>query len=209
MPLFYQQHINQNTRLAIWEIEETEEFFSATIPINKNITHPHKKLQHYAGRYLLRYLFPDFPYEEILIADTKKPYLENEAYHFSISHCGDYAAAIVSKEFHVGIDIEIPVEKILKIKHKFVSENEDSFVVQLPLIEQIELSTLIWSAKESLYKWYGASGIDFKTMLLVDLSTCNKSNGKLLSKIKNKEVEKDLLIEYNIFKELCLSFIYT
>ena len=47
-----------------------------------------KRLQHLAGRYLLYALFDDFPLEEIVIADTRKPFLENEKYHFSISHCG-------------------------------------------------------------------------------------------------------------------------
>lgn len=209
MPLFYQQYINQNTRLAIWKIEETEEYFSATVPIKKNITHPHKRLQHYAGRYLLRYLFPDFPYEEILIADTNKPYLEKEAYHFSISHCGDYAAAIVSNECHVGIDIEIPMEKILKIKHKFTNFKEDYFIAPLNIIEQIELTTLVWSTKESLFKWYGKKAIDFRSMLQVDLSTYKKSNGIIMSKIKNQQEDIELMIQYIIFKELCLSFIYT
>jgi hypothetical protein len=58
MPLFYQQHINQSTRLAIWKIEESESFFAETVPLKRDITHPHKRLQHLAGRYLLRFLFP-------------------------------------------------------------------------------------------------------------------------------------------------------
>ena len=107
MPLFYQQDINATTKLAIWHIEEDEAFFIAKVPLQSNITHPHKRLQHLAGRYLLRFLFPDFPNEEILIATTRKPFLPDEQYHFSISHCGDFAAAIVSKNERVGIDIEI------------------------------------------------------------------------------------------------------
>ncbi|MDE3144284.1 MAG: 4-phosphopantetheinyl transferase, partial [Bacteroidota bacterium] len=93
MALFYQHNINDTTKLAIWKIEEPISFFLAQVPLQREITHPHKKLQHLAGRYLLRFLFPDFPFDEILIADTKKPYLPYEQYHFSISHCGDYAAA--------------------------------------------------------------------------------------------------------------------
>ncbi|MGN6355248.1 MAG: 4'-phosphopantetheinyl transferase family protein, partial [Parafilimonas sp.] len=72
MPLFFQHTINETTQLGIWHIEEEEDFFLAKVPLQKSITHPHKRLQHLAGRYLLQYLFPDFPYAEILIADTKK-----------------------------------------------------------------------------------------------------------------------------------------
>ena len=96
MPLFYQHTINAGTKLGIWLIEETESFFLEKVPEKEEVTHPHKRLQHLAGRFLLPVLFDDFPLEEIVIADTRKPFLENEEYHFSISHCGSYAAAIVS-----------------------------------------------------------------------------------------------------------------
>jgi hypothetical protein len=39
------------------------------------VTHPLKRLQHLAGRFLLQFLCPGFPYELIRIADTAKPYL--------------------------------------------------------------------------------------------------------------------------------------
>src|SRR5213593_4162170 len=93
MPLFFVKDIDPLTRLGIWKIEEDEAFFRAAVLPQRNVSHPHKKLQHLAGRYLLKVLFPDFPVSLILVADTRKPYLENEAYHFSISHCGDFAAA--------------------------------------------------------------------------------------------------------------------
>jgi phosphopantetheinyl transferase len=128
VPVFYQHTINQTTKLGIWQIEEDENFFLAKVPLQQSITHPNKRLQHLAGRYLLQYLFTDFPYEEILIADTKKPYLPNEQYHFSISHCGNYAAAIVSSTCRVGIDIEIPSEKVERIAHKFIHEDEKQFL---------------------------------------------------------------------------------
>ena len=60
MPVFYQQTINEQTKLAIWKIEEDEAFFLQHVPLQRSITHPHKRLQHLAGRYLLGYLFPRF-----------------------------------------------------------------------------------------------------------------------------------------------------
>ena len=126
MPIFFQHQINETTRLGIWKIEEAEEFFLSNVPLQKEVTHPHKRLQHLAGRFLLQFLFPDFPYELIQIADTRKPYLPDEQYHFSISHCGDFAAAIVSSDQRVGIDAEIPSEKVERIRNKFLNEQEIS-----------------------------------------------------------------------------------
>lgn len=158
MPIFFQHQVDETTRLGIWKIEETEAFFKANVPQHRDVTHPHKRLQHLAGRFLLQYLYPDFPYDLIRIADTRKPYLPSEQYHFSISHCGDYAAAVVSRDKRVGVDIEIPVEKIRRIGRKFLSNAEiDAF-------EDIDIDqlTVLWSAKEAVYKWYGAGNLDFR-----------------------------------------------
>lgn len=158
MPIFFQHQINETTRLGIWKIEENEGFFQNTVPLQRDVTHPHKRLQHLAGRFLLQFLFPDFPYELIRIADTRKPFLPNEQYHFSISHCGDYAAAIVSRDQRVGIDIEIPVEKIVRIREKFLHKEE---ITQFPVSDIRDL-TLFWSVKEAVFKWYGDGGVDFR-----------------------------------------------
>ena len=158
MGLFYQDDISENCKLGIWKIEEDESFFLEKVPLHRTVTHPHKRLQHLAGRYLLQFLFPDFPINLIQIADTKKPYLADEQYHFSISHCGNYAAVIVSKTNRVGIDIETPQDTVLRIQHKFVSQQE---------YEELQPATLhdftqIWSAKEAVFKWYGLGAVDFK-----------------------------------------------
>ncbi len=168
MPVFFQQQINENTRLGVWKIEETEEFFKGTVPQHGDVTHQHKRFQHLAGRFLLQFLFPDFPNHLIQIADTRKPYLPEEEYQFSISHCGDYAAAIVSTIHRVGIDIEMPVPKIQKIAGKFLREEEFSiFNIQRsmfnnPFPASYSLLTVLWSAKESIFKWYGDGGVNFR-----------------------------------------------
>lgn len=170
MPVFFQHQINATTRLGIWKIEETEAFFKGNVPVHREVTHPHKRLQHLAGRFLLQYLYPAFPYELIRIAETRKPFVENEAVHFSISHCGDFAAAIISTTHRVGIDIEIPVPQILRIKEKFLNK-EEMLLLQESGLKTIDYSlptadyrlpTLLWSAKEAVYKWYGEGRVDFK-----------------------------------------------
>ena len=160
MPLIYQHQINTATKIGVWHITEAENFFLQYVPLQRNITHPHKRLQHLAGRFLLRELFPQFPLALIQIADTRKPFLQDEAYHFSISHCGDYAAVIVSTKNRVGVDIEIPHEKIERIQHKFLSEKEKA-ILQKDSDDQIKKLTMAWSVKESLFKWYGTGQVDF------------------------------------------------
>jgi phosphopantetheinyl transferase len=211
MPIFFQHQINDNSRLGIWKIEETEEFFKANVPQHRNVTHPHKRLQHLAGRFLLQFLIPDFPYELIQIADTRKPFLADEQYHFSISHCGDYAAAIVSKDSRVGIDIEVPVEKIIKIANKFLNEVEQEkwaignrqLANELPAPGS-RLLTLLWSAKEAVFKWYGDGGVDFREHIHLQKKYEDQETiDCIFSKISNKY----LSIYYHSFDHLVLAWV--
>jgi len=229
MPIFFQKHIDRETRLAIWKIEEDEAFFN--VPLQRDITHPHKRLQHLAGRYLLRYLFADFPLELIKIADTRKPYLEDEAYHFSISHCGDYAAAIASKSNRVGIDIEVPSPKVEKIKHKFLHpeelemvdsrlENESrglgntDEVYSRTLTETAEnilpksntKLTLLWSAKEAVFKWWSYGSVDFSEMIRVEPFQLNEV-GEIKAHFTSPEKKHPLHLHYRMFDGICLAYL--
>lgn len=199
MPVFFQHQINDTTRLGIWKIEETEEFFKANVPQHRDVTHPHKRLQHLAGRFLLQYLFPAFPYEMIEIADTRKPYLPNELYHFSISHCDDYAAAIVSKDKRVGVDIEVPVPKIIRIRDKFLSQEEvDRFSSNERQL------TLLWSAKEAVFKWYGSGAVDFREHIHLEKQLPDKEE---ISCVFTKENQQPLSIHYRLFSPITLAWL--
>jgi phosphopantetheinyl transferase len=205
VPIFFQHQINENTRLGVWKIEETEEFFKGNVPQHREVTHPHKRLQHLAGRFLLQFLFPDFPYHLIEIADTRKPFLQDEQYHFSISHCGDYAAAIVSSKNRVGVDVEEPKERILKIVDKFLSKTEQAIFNYRLMTHDSRLTTLLWSAKESVFKWYGNGGVDFKQ----DIQLHSLRVGNEFSTLNAKfiKTENDLVIDYCEFENITLTWL--
>jgi len=206
VPIFFQHQINESTRLGIWKIEETEEFFLSNVPLRPQVTHPLKRLQHLAGRFLLQFLYPGFPYELIRIADTRKPYLPNEQYQFSISHCGDYAAAIVSSQQRVGVDIEITSEKAEKIKNKFLTPNEQLIFSLMPgnvTASGSHLTTLLWCAKESVYKWFGDGGVDFRRH--IQLEGLHENDETILGHFT--KTKQELLIQYRRLDHLILTWI--
>ncbi|MDB5198844.1 MAG: 4-phosphopantetheinyl transferase superfamily protein [Chitinophagaceae bacterium] len=213
MPVFY-EHINGFAKIAIWHIAEEKKFFLEKVPLQREITHPHKQLQHLAGRYLLQHLYPDFPYHLIEIADTKKPFLPNEEYHFSISHCGDYAAVIVSKNHRVGIDIELVSPKVERIKHKFLNEEELNAVGNRQSAidnhqstnQPINQLTLLWCCKEAVFKWYGNGGVDFKENIHLQPSVLNMEEGIINCEFV-KEGKIPLEIQYKYFDGLCLAWV--
>lgn len=209
MPLVYQQNINSFTRLGVWHITEPESYFLHKVPLQRAITHPHKRLQHLAGRYLLKALYPGFPYEMIKIADTRKPFLENEAYHFSISHCGDYAAVMVSTAYRVGVDIEMVTSKVEKIIHKFLSAFEQNMLEDMPGNDNEQRKiflTAAWSIKESLYKWYGDGEVDFIEHLHIEKIVSDTTGGLACCRLlKQKEIE--LAVQFIFFNGNVLSWV--
>ena len=209
MPLFYQHNINDSTKLAVWQITENEEFFLEKVSVTKEVMHPHKRLQHLAGRYLLQLLHPDFPFHLIEIAQSKKPLLSNGKLHFSISHCKDFAAAIVSEHKAVGIDVELITSKIQLVKKRFLRESElylsSSFSDQ-PSISEHQLLTLFWSAKESIFKWYGKGQLSFKNNMSLNEVFYEDGQGFINANFI-KEQEVDLKIEFRVFGDLCLAWV--
>ena len=212
MPIFYQHSINETTKLGIWKIEEPEPFFLEKAPLTTQVTHPYKRLQHLAGRYLLSYLFPDFPVEEIRIADTRKPFLHDEKYHFSISHCGNFATAIVSSTNRVGVDLELVTPRIRNISSKFLSEAEKNYLqdwLHLPALH-LEMITTIWCSKEALFKWYGLGNVDFRRHLRLNGMIAFHPGGWLqIPFLFEKGAAVPLNVMARSFDGLILAFVYS
>lgn len=143
--------------------------------------------------------------------------MEDEAYHFSISHCSDYAAAIVSRWQRVGVDIEVPTNKVEKIKHKFLSEEEweplySHWLKQNKNISHAEppreLLTLLWSSKEAMFKWWGLGDVDFRTML--HLYILKETNGLQLNGTFEKgHMHITFPVSWKNFQGLLLAWVAT
>lgn len=206
MPQMYIHSSNENTQLAVWHITEPESFFSKVVTAGKNITHPHKRLQHLCGRYLLQHLVPGFPWADVVAEQFNKPFLPGHRYHFSISHCDDYAAAIVSTTQPVGIDVETIEQRVLKIRHKFLTEPEERILIDgCPDLDDRQRLTLAWSAKESMFKWLGETGVDFKAHLVLNNVTGTDVGGFLQTTI-NRNPLRTLSLRYHFIRNLVITW---
>lgn len=202
MPLIRTIQINPGSRLGVWKIEEDEAFFRKKVDISPAIHHPHKRLQHFAGRYLLQELYPGFPLSKIQIMQSRKPYLDSHSLHFSISHCGDNIAAIVSSDSAVGIDIEEIKPKIEAVSHKFLTEKEQAFIDPLHALPH---KTICWSAKEAVFKWYGLGGIDFKENMQL-APFIFQQRGFLTCNFNKADKIARLYLQYLMEDGLCLTW---
>lgn len=181
MPIVHQKEVNSKVRLAVWKIEETVEellpllFFTDQKDITDNLLEK-KKLEIIATRHLLKHLVENegITYSGISKDSHGKPHLLNTSgIHISISHAYPYAAAILDLSGSTGIDIEAPREQILRIRHKFLSE------VELNLSNDIDHLTILWAAKECLYKIYGRKQLIFKQHLAIAFRDSDTLKGEI------------------------------
>ncbi len=109
----------------------------------------------------------DVSHDVVAYHDTGKPYLECFPYEISMSHTADvYAVSMAC--FRHGMDVEKWGNKALKVKRMFVNAAEDEgLMTMLPHKTLQEKATLVWSAKEAVYKWKDKAGLSLKNDILL------------------------------------------
>ncbi|MBW1295251.1 4'-phosphopantetheinyl transferase family protein [Aquimarina litoralis] len=163
MPLYKTITVDETTNILIWKIEESFEELSEGIELTDHCRQRVDNMKsdlHRRGFMSVRHLLAIFGYTDydLFYDDFGKPHLK-DGKQISITHSYEYAGIIVSDKL-VGIDIEKQRDKIVRIAHKFV-ESEQEFVNQFQE-DKIRALTVIWGAKESLYKLYGTAGLSFE-----------------------------------------------
>ncbi|MFA9213029.1 MAG: 4'-phosphopantetheinyl transferase superfamily protein [Candidatus Methylacidiphilales bacterium] len=208
MPIISIQNISSDIILGIWKITETKNDFINML--GNHLIDPSKPtnpaenvgLHWYASRVLLQNLF-DAHKIEIHKNEANKPtlFIDNEKYYISISHSYEYVGIMFSRTHEVGLDIEKIDERINRVSRKFLNENEQIFA-------DSKLSkTLIWSAKESVYKWYGKKELDFKEhMQAYPFTAADKGIFKF--KLSKNEFEKEINIHYYLIDNYVITYCY-
>lgn len=171
MPITWFEEINAHSSWAVWKIDESYEEFMAMVNLDNNdnealsqISHPVKILEWFGSRLTIKYLLNKIGLEFAGIIKDRynKPFLKDVAWHISISHSFPYATAIIHSQKPVGIDIELPRSKVISISNKFLNRLELEFGG-----DNIELLSIMWSAKEVLYKLYGRKELTFRENLFI------------------------------------------
>ncbi|HDZ05222.1 hypothetical protein LCGC14_0082890 [marine sediment metagenome] len=163
MPLYKTITVNEQTSLAIWKVEESEDDLWKGIELTthcQNRFNGMKSELHRKAFLSIRHLLAKYGYEDAdLVYDEKgKPHLKDGNY-ISITHSHNFTGVIISTAEEVGIDIEMQRDKILRIANKFTQFEEYRTLANTEAI--IRKLTIVWGAKESLYKIYGDRGLSF------------------------------------------------
>jgi 4'-phosphopantetheinyl transferase EntD len=162
MPLYKEWESDPYSLAAIWEINEPELFFIEGTGLRPDIKSEKRRMEHLAGRYLLKYLENDFPLHDIKPDIHDKPRLASNQFYFSISHSFPFVTAVVSPYVECGIDIQTWHPRMEQLQQKFLSNEEQRFFSHDP-----KLITLAWCTKEAAYKWQGRRGVEFSDHLIL------------------------------------------
>tara|TARA_B100000768_G_scaffold174006_1_gene183839 strand:- start:622 stop:1245 length:624 start_codon:yes stop_codon:yes gene_type:complete len=96
-----------------------------------------------------------------------KPSLNSE-FNISISHSNEIAALVVSNKKIIGLDVQFKESKILNIQNKFLNNFEKLNIGGNP---SIDILTMIWTSKESIYKAIGIKGVSFSENIQIEKFT--------------------------------------
>ena len=182
MPLHSIQRLSPTAVLGLWHLTETPEALWAALP-NAAAYQPllpatadtRRQAQWLAGRRLAHALFGEFPTlfpsETVVHNDaTGRPWLLGAPADtvVSLSHSGEWAAAVLAQHGRAGVDIELIRDKAQRLAGKFLAENEWNHARATAADAAADTHyTLLWSAKEALYKLAARRGIIFRQQLLL------------------------------------------
>jgi 4'-phosphopantetheinyl transferase len=202
MPLYKEFEIGDHGLAAIWKIEEPEDFFTQKANVSTDIKNDKRRIEHLAGRYLLKHLEEDFPLHHIRKDEHDKPRVHDDHLYFSISHSWPYVAAVVDTHNEAGIDIQTWHANILGIQHKFLDPREQRF-----FLDDERLVTLAWCAKEAAYKWNGRRGVDFIEHLPIVFFNQTEEKARIEIKLNSSERRTKIYAEGIINADFAASYI--
>jgi len=146
----------------------------------ETLKHPARRREYVATRVLRTMHFGNEP---ILYSTIGAPYVKGEGF-ISISHANHVVGMAYCKSFQVGLDLEPIHEKVMRVKGKFLSEEEKKLTDTSSVEEMIK----VWSGKEALYKLAGRKKIIFSENLLLTRVNELIWKGKIYFPNNKKEV---------------------
>lgn len=163
MPIYKTITVSPTTSVYLWKVTEPEDELSKGIvltPHCQNRMNGMKSEAHRQAFLSIRHLMAEAGYSDsdLFYDAAGKPHLK-DGNHISITHSHNFTGIIVSETDEVGIDIEMQRDKILRIAHKFTPIQEYRTLANTDAI--IRKLTMVWGAKESLYKIYAQKGLSF------------------------------------------------
>ena len=180
-----------NTHIYVWKMTSSYEdqiknplLKSAELISAKELKNEKRKKEFLSSRIALKNIFnKDL---ELKHHKSGKPFIK-ETKHLSISHSSNFLALAFGEE-NIGIDIEKPQNRMVKLMPKVLSEIE---FIEFKKEPSMDLACKVWGAKEAILKYVGDKNLNYKEDIKVKnihlgVATYLKMNFKVeFEKIEN------------------------
>jgi len=208
MPIIQTFYPSKSSIISVWEIKETITQLETNSQLSETDQHKYdrftvekRKKEWLITRLLLKQFMGSST--QILYDKNRNPSLVDSTTNISISHSSNFVAIYLDQKKHIGIDVETPHERILKIATKFLSNKEQN---EIPAENPIPKLTVCWCIKEAMYKYYSQKKVDFKTELQID-SFKLMSTGIVWAIIVKENFKKLISVNYINQPDYCLAFV--
>jgi len=189
MPFIHQETLEDQTRVGIWEITESESHLSGLLELSPEELQSCnrrsarlKRMQFLAARAALQEMMGAAIH--VHYRESGRPFVPASQVDISISHANNLVAVAVSQGPKVGIDIEKGLRPNLeKARTYFLSDRELQEIGEDASLEQLHI---YWSAKEALYKYADCTGLSMKENLYIKpfpMATSGRLTGYVVGEV--------------------------
>lgn len=188
-------------KISFWHATETVEELLSLLPAKKQYKEKIeqfgallRKKERLATRVLLHRELGVEAHIDYL--PSRRPVLTFPKKEISISHSHNYIAFSTAK-FRHGVDIEVYSSRALKLHKAFLNESE---VKLLAKGDSEQMATMLWSAKEAVYKFADIQGLDFSKDILVTNHTTDTLH------IYLPRFKKESIVHYFFLQDFVLTY---
>jgi phosphopantetheinyl transferase (holo-ACP synthase) len=214
MPLYKIINFSSTTQILIWKITESLEDLLSQVVLKEKTQLRFNEMKselHQRAFLSVRMLLKEVGYTDFDLQydESGKPHLNpnnchNEPIEVSISHSHNFSTLIISDQ-KVGIDIEMQRDKIIRIADKFV-DYEFHFLEPETIQKYIRKLTVIWGAKEAIFKIRNEPGISFKDHIWVN--SFEIEDKKTIATLEMDNVKHQFSIYFEEFERFTLVYAF-
>ncbi|TDE47215.1 4'-phosphopantetheinyl transferase superfamily protein [Flavobacterium rhamnosiphilum] len=216
MPLYktinFSRSVGTTTQILVWKVTESYAELLGDVVLNNTnrIRLDGMKSEMHQRAFLsVRKLLQETGHTDLDLYydEFGKPHLNGEK-HISITHSHNFSALIISDET-VGIDIELQRDKIIRIADKFCDSEfqflSPSFGTEKAQ-EYIRKLTVIWGAKEAIFKIRNEKGISFKDHIKVNAFELEEK--QTIAELHFDNLIKDFKIHFEEIEDFTLVYAF-
>jgi len=199
MSIAYIKSPTENSIIGLWRISESVEELLSPLRLSENEKKilalkktDSRKKEWLACRNLLKIMTSAD--HEIIYDAYGKPYMKDQSFKISMSHSAEFACVYLDKKKPVGVDIQKIKPDIHNGSEFFLNPKELHWLNK----EDNLMLHIIWSAKESTFKYCGIPDLDLKKDILLSAFTCSQI-GIIEITVLNYDLNEKIRINYECF----------